>query len=72
MSGPGSISSTTSRSAGNRIELVELSGPSNYAAVDDDIDAGGPPAAVDGQTAGLSAVSSHRQVTLTSVCVPNH
>lgn len=61
VSGPGSISSTTSRSAGNLVEL-ELSGPSNYTAVDDygPIEAEGRPAAIDGQTAGLSAVSSHR------------
>ncbi|EDR09922.1 uncharacterized protein LACBIDRAFT_318271 [Laccaria bicolor S238N-H82] len=60
VSGPGSISSTTSRSAGNLVEL-ELSGPSNYTAVDDygPIEAEGRPAAIDGQTAGLSAVSSH-------------
>ena len=66
---PGSISSTTSRSAGNRVEL-ELTGPSNNAAVDHQghIDAEGHPAGVEGQTEGLSAVSSHRQVTLTSIC----
>ena len=74
MSPPGSISSTTSRSVGNRVEL-ELSGPSNYPAVDDQgrmVEAEGARAGVDGQTADLSAVSSHRQVilTLTSICIP--
>ena len=70
---PGSINSTTSRSAENRVEL-ELFGPSNYTAVDDygHVEAQGPPAGVDGQTAGLSSVSSHRQMTLTSICVLNH
>jgi hypothetical protein len=63
VSAPGSISSITSRSAGNRVEL-ELSALSNYTAVNDHmrIEAEVPPAAVDEQTAGLSAVSSHRQV----------
>ena len=71
----GPISSTTSQSTGNRVEQ-ELSGPSNYSmtAVNDPtrIEAQGPPAAVDQRTARLSAVSSHRQVTLASICVPNH
>ncbi|KIJ98385.1 hypothetical protein K443DRAFT_133453 [Laccaria amethystina LaAM-08-1] len=60
VSAPGSISSITSRSAGNRVEL-ELSALSNYTAVNDHmrIEAEVPPAAVDEQTAGLSAVSSH-------------
>jgi hypothetical protein len=71
VSAPGSISSTTSRTAGNRVE-IELSGLSNNTAIDDhhgQIDAEGPPAGVEGRTEGLSAVSSHRQVTLTSICV---
>ena len=72
VSAPGSISSTTSRSVGNRVEL-ELSGPSFHPAVDDHgrIEAEGARAGVDGQTADLSAVSSHRQVKLTSFCIPN-
>jgi hypothetical protein len=62
LSVPASSNSTTSRSAGNHVEL-EMSGLSNYTAVDDHghMEAGGPPAITGGQTAGLlSSVSSHR------------
>ena len=48
-----------------------MSSLSNYAAVDDHghIEAGGPPAGTDGQTGGLSSVSSHRQASTPTLTI---